>query len=45
MTNPSIILSRWHEVPEGIMDAFINYSCALHDLKIKIILELVQFIL
>ena len=35
MTNPSIILSNGNEVPEGIMDAFITVTAALHDLKNK----------
>jgi len=35
MTNPSIILSNGNEVPEGIMDAFITTTAALHDLKNK----------
>jgi malate synthase len=35
MTNPSIILSNGNEVPEGIMDAFINVAAAIHDLKNK----------
>ena len=33
MTNPSIILSNGDEIPEGIMDAFITTTAALHDLK------------
>ena len=35
MTNPSILLSDGSEVPEGIMDAFITTTAALHDLKKK----------
>ena len=35
MTNPSIILKDGSEVPEGIMDAFITTTAALHDLKRK----------
>ncbi len=35
MTNPSILLKDGKEVPEGIMDAFITTSAALHDLKKK----------
>ena len=35
MTNPSIILSNGNEVPEGIMDAFITVTAAIHDLKNK----------
>jgi malate synthase len=35
MTNPSIILSNGNEIPEGIMDAFITVTAALHDLKNK----------
>ena len=35
MTNPSIILSNGDEVPEGIMDAFITSTAALHDLQNK----------
>ena len=35
MTNPSIILSNGDEIPEGIMDAFITSTAALHDLKNK----------
>ena len=35
MTNPSIILSNGDEVPEGIMDAFITTTSALHDIKNK----------
>ncbi len=32
MTNPSIILKDGSEIPEGIMDAFITTTAALHDL-------------
>ena len=35
MTNSSIILKDGTEVPEGIMDAFITTTAALHDLKKK----------
>ena len=35
MTNPSIILKDGSEIPEGIMDAFITTTAALHDLKKK----------
>ena len=35
MTNPSIILSNGQEIPEGIMDAFITSTAALHDIKNK----------
>jgi malate synthase len=35
MTNPSILLNDGSEVPEGIMDAFITTTAALHDLKRK----------
>ena len=35
MTNPSIILSNGDEVPEGIMDALITSTAAIHDLKNK----------
>ena len=35
MTNPSILLNDGSEVPEGIMDAFITTTAALHDLKKK----------
>ena len=35
MTNHSIILSNGNEVPEGIMDAFITVTAAIHDLKNK----------
>ena len=35
MTNPSILLKDGSEVPEGIMDAFITTTEALHDLKRK----------
>ncbi len=33
MTNPSIILKDGSEIPEGIMDAFITTTAAIHDLK------------
>ena len=35
MTNSSIILKDGSEVPEGIMDAFITTTAALHDFKKK----------
>ena len=35
MTNSSVILKDGSEIPEGIMDAFIAISCALHDFKNK----------
>ncbi len=35
MTNSSIILNDGSEVPEGIMDAFITTTAALHDFKKK----------
>ncbi len=35
MTNSSIILNDGSEVPEGIMDAFITATAALHDFKKK----------
>ena len=35
MTNSSIILKDGSEVPEGILDAFITTTAALHDLKKK----------
>ena len=35
MTNPSIILKDGSEIPEGIMDAFLSTTCALHDLNSK----------
>ena len=35
MTNSSILLNDGSEVPEGIMDAFITTTAALHDLKKK----------
>ena len=35
MTNSSIILNDGNEVPEGIMDAFITTTAALHDFKKK----------
>ncbi|MBI3350676.1 MAG: malate synthase G [Burkholderiales bacterium] len=33
MTNPAILLDDGHEIPEGIMDAVITVTIALHDLK------------
>ena len=35
MTNSQIILNDGNEVPEGIMDAFITTTAALHDFKKK----------
>ena len=35
MTNSSIILKDGSEVPEGILDALITTTAALHDLKKK----------
>ena len=35
MTNPSIKLKDGSEIPEGIMDAFLSTTCALHDLNSK----------
>jgi malate synthase len=35
MTNPSILLSDGSEIPEGIMDAFITTTAAIHDFKNK----------
>ncbi len=35
MTNPSILLNDGSEIPEGLMDAFITTTAALHDLKRK----------
>ncbi len=35
MTNSSILLNDGSEVPEGIMDAFITTTAALHDIKNK----------
>ncbi len=35
MTNSSIILKDGSEIPEGLMDAFITTTAALHDLKRK----------
>ena len=33
MTNPAILDAEGHEVPEGIMDAYLTTLCALHDLR------------
>jgi malate synthase len=33
MTNPAILLEGGHEIPEGIMDAVITVTIALHDLQ------------
>ncbi|MDC6465201.1 malate synthase G [Pelagibacteraceae bacterium] len=35
MTNPSILLKDGSEIPEGIMDAFITTTAAIHDFKNK----------
>jgi len=35
MTNPSILLNDGSEIPEGIMDAFITTTAAIHDFKKK----------
>ena len=35
MTNPAILLEDGREIPEGIMDAVITVTTALHDLKRK----------
>jgi len=35
MTNPSILLKDGSEIPEGILDAFITTSAAIHDFKSK----------
>ena len=35
MTNPSIILKDGTEIPEGILDAFITTTAALHDIQKK----------
>ena len=45
MTNPAIILKDGSEIPEGIMDAFIVCCVQSMILKIKLIQELVLFIL
>ena len=33
MTNPAILLPDGSEVPEGLMDAMVTVTIALHDLK------------
>ena len=33
MTNPAILYGEGHEIPEGIMDAVITVTIALHDLQ------------
>ncbi|MGE5622874.1 MAG: malate synthase G [Bacillota bacterium] len=33
MTNPAILLENGREIPEGIMDAVVTVTIALHDLK------------
>ena len=35
MTNPAILLKDGSEIPEGIMDAFITVTAAIHDFKRK----------
>jgi len=35
MTNPSILLDDGSEIPEGILDAFITVTAAIHDFKSK----------
>ena len=35
MTNPAITLKDGSEIPEGIMDAFINSAACLHDIEKK----------
>jgi len=35
MTNPAILLEDGREIPEGIMDAVVTVTIALHDLKRK----------
>ncbi len=35
MTNPAILLDNGKEIPEGIMDAVVTVTIALHDLKRK----------
>jgi malate synthase len=35
MTNPAILLNDGSEIPEGIMDAFITATAAIHDFKNK----------
>ncbi|MFC7516377.1 malate synthase G [Herbaspirillum sp. GCM10030257] len=35
MTNPAILLENSQEIPEGIMDAVVTVTIALHDLKRK----------
>jgi len=33
MTNPAVLLEEGREIPEGILDAVVTVTCALHDLK------------
>ena len=35
MTSPAILLKDGSEIPEGIMDAFITTTAAIHDFKNK----------
>ena len=35
MTNPSVLLKDGSEIPEGILDAFITATAAIHDFKSK----------
>jgi len=35
MTNPSVLLKDGSEIPEGILDAFITVTAAIHDFKNK----------
>ena len=44
MTNPSIILKDGSEIPEGIMDAFLQHYVLYTILKTKIIRDLDLFI-